>query len=219
MRREPNAGHEALAALSRDRPNVRIITQNVDGLHCSAHAALGNTNVQSMFDRLIEAHGRVGLYKCSSPLPDEGGSCPYSSAKSIHPHFFGEESTRRQLGHGVDVPERMERAPCCPHCGCACLPQALLFDEDYSDHDFYQFDKLQSWLAEAEAFLFVGTSFAVTLTSLAVEEARVRRLPMFNLNIDDDPERAARPTLRWHDVVGRAEEKLPVLLSMVQSRS
>lgn len=127
---------------------------------------------------------------------------------------------RRQLGHGVDTPDPMGTTPPpCPACGsAACLPQALLFDEDYSDHEFYQFDNLQKWFSEAEAFLFVGTSFAVTLTSLAVEEARLRKLPMFNMNIDDDPERTGRPTLRWHDIVGQAEVSLPLLQEAVNRR-
>mmetsp|Transcript_77651 Transcript_77651/g.155532 ORF Transcript_77651/g.155532 Transcript_77651/m.155532 type:complete len:581 (-) Transcript_77651:56-1798(-) len=229
MRKEPNAGHQALAALCHEFSNLRLVTQNVDGLHSIASAAVSlasTSSSESSFsfsshpsfpspsDRLIEAHGRVGLYKCSSALPEDGGTCVYASEASISPEHFP-EATRLQLGHGVDQPASMPHPPKCPSCGAACLPQALLFDEDYSDHAFYQFDKLQDWMSEADAFLFVGTSFAVTLTSLAVEEARLRRLPMFNVNIDDDPERTARPTLRWHDIVGRAEEKLPRLLDLV----
>ena len=76
----------------------------------------------------------------------------------------------------------------------------------------------QLWLKEAEVILFVGTSFAVTLTALAVTEARERRLPMFNFNIDPEPEKAEKPTLDWSDVCGRAEETLPRLVQLVRER-
>ena len=56
--------------------------------------------------------------------------------------------------------------PCCPAEGCGqpCLPQTLLFDEDYESHTFYQWKKAERWLSEADGFVFVGTSFSVTVT-------------------------------------------------------
>lgn len=41
---------------------------------------------------------------------------------------------------------------------------SLLFDEDYDSHSFYNFERVEEWLKEADAVVFVGTSFAVTLT-------------------------------------------------------
>lgn len=41
---------------------------------------------------------------------------------------------------------------------------SLLFDEDYDSHSFYHFDKAEDWFKDADAIVFVGTSFAVTLT-------------------------------------------------------
>jgi hypothetical protein len=62
--------------------------------------------------------------------------------------------------------------------------------------------------------VFVGTSFAVTLTSLAMDQVKARKLRCFNFNIDPEPERAAAPTLRWSDIVGPAEVTLPLLCGM-----
>lgn len=52
----------------------------------------------------------------------------------------------------------------CPGCGEASSPMSLLFDEDYDSHSFYDFEKAEDWFKEADAVVFVGTSFAVTLT-------------------------------------------------------
>jgi len=49
----PNEGHASLECIVQTCPGVSIITQNIDGLHHSS--------------QVIEAHGRLGLYKC---IPD-----------------------------------------------------------------------------------------------------------------------------------------------------
>jgi NAD-dependent deacetylase len=50
---QPNAGHEALAALERRVPRFTLITQNVDGLHDLA----GSTNI-------IKLHGDIWNLRC-----------------------------------------------------------------------------------------------------------------------------------------------------------
>lgn len=50
----PHAGHQALVELTRMLPELRIVTQNVDGLHQMA----GSKNV-------IELHGNIMRSKCS----------------------------------------------------------------------------------------------------------------------------------------------------------
>eukprot|EP00559_Dactyliosolen_fragilissimus_P007480 CAMPEP_0184869978 /NCGR_PEP_ID=MMETSP0580-20130426/36050_1 /TAXON_ID=1118495 /ORGANISM="Dactyliosolen fragilissimus" /LENGTH=535 /DNA_ID=CAMNT_0027371831 /DNA_START=67 /DNA_END=1674 /DNA_ORIENTATION=+ len=59
---KPNDAHEALAKIANAFDQVRLITQNVDGLHTATECKW------NWDDRLIEAHGRLGLYKC---IPDE----------------------------------------------------------------------------------------------------------------------------------------------------
>ena len=65
--------------------------------------------------------------------------------------------------------------------------------------------------------MFVGTSFSVTLTSLALQVARSKRIPMFNFNIEKDVDKAATKTLTWKNITGKAEELLPRLLHMVKN--
>jgi NAD-dependent SIR2 family protein deacetylase len=76
-------------------------------------------------------------------------------------------------------------APNCSDCGTAIMPLALMFDEDYDsasrcqlpgthsqspqlNHStlgcaaFYQFERVLELFEEAEALVFVGTSFSVS---------------------------------------------------------
>jgi NAD-dependent deacetylase len=50
---EPNAGHRALAALQRARPETRVVTQNVDGLHERAGSRL-----------VLRLHGTLWRLRC-----------------------------------------------------------------------------------------------------------------------------------------------------------
>lgn len=56
---KPNAGHEAIHNIMRSCPCVSLVTQNIDGLHSSSPS-----------NRVMEAHGRLGWYKCI-PLDQE----------------------------------------------------------------------------------------------------------------------------------------------------
>lgn len=82
-RHRPNPGHESLARLaSFAGSECRIITQNVDGLHSAT------SHVWNARDRLIEAHGRLGLYKCIPETDSETDS-----------EDDDDEGWRVQLGH------------------------------------------------------------------------------------------------------------------------
>lgn len=127
MMKKPSAGHEALSELANISPRLNIVTQNVDGLQ--QHTAV----VWEHENRLIEAHGRVGLYRCSSD-PEVDDPCPYAEEKVLHPNNFT-DLEQQTLGHGESMKlKSMKRPPSCPFCNQMCLPLALLFDEDYTDH-------------------------------------------------------------------------------------
>ena len=150
-----------------------------------------------------------------------GGSISGSSSSAIRSSSGSRNSSlAEQLGHG-DAAETMpvlEGVPTCPHCGSPCMPQALLFDEEYRSHASYQLPRVGAWLKAADAFVFVGTSFAVTITELVIREARARSppAPLFNVNPDTDPTRAAAATLDWTDLCGKSEAVLPCLLGKVR---
>ena len=50
---EPNPGHLAIARLQRSRPDVALVTQNVDGLHQRAGS-----------DDIVELHGSLWRLRC-----------------------------------------------------------------------------------------------------------------------------------------------------------
>jgi NAD-dependent deacetylase len=219
----PNAGHLALAALLSDFSNLNMITQNVDGLHLPS-------------ERLIEAHGRLGLYKC---MPDEDSDtdsdsddeddrpvhlghrrkrrmcdtttttkkCVYQRSQSLAVTQLKPESTRSSLLHNSS---NILHPPKCPSCGNSVAPQALLFDEGYHAHDYYQFTTMEEWIAQAQVIVFVGTSFAVRLTEVALEHARDFNLPVYNFNTQDFLQNSLR--LNAINVTGACEETLPQLV-------
>ena len=210
----PNAAHRAVHWLLEQSTSggaealkVRMITQNVDGL-------LPPNPLHT-----IEAHGRLGLYKC---MPDEDSDtdsesdddddrlvhlghrrkwrrrrvqskkdkrrrhsslnsisrfqhCPYQNEKSVSIDQIEPSTIQESLKKGKGL---LSEAPKCPCCSNILAPQALLFDEGYHSHDFYEFQKMEEWLAEAEVIVFIGTSFAVRLPEVTLEHARARNIPV-----------------------------------------
>mmetsp|Transcript_24111 Transcript_24111/g.25873 ORF Transcript_24111/g.25873 Transcript_24111/m.25873 type:complete len:425 (-) Transcript_24111:273-1547(-) len=250
---QPNEAHRAMDWLLEQTTTlddssslrIRMITQNVDGL-------IPPNSLHS-----IEAHGRIGLFKC---MPDEdsdtdsesdddddrlvhlghrrkwrrrrelqfkGGSeernckqrrstrsysqlCPYQHEKSLSVNQIEPSSIQKYLREGLIIPE----TPKCPHCTNTLAPQALLFDEGYHSHDFYEFQKMEEWLSEAEIIVYVGTSFAVRLPEVSLEHARAEGIPVYNLNTYD----MLSPTniLDAYNIRGPAEETLPLLVEEVE---
>jgi NAD-dependent deacetylase len=63
---EPNAGHRALANLERLVPSLRLLTQNVDGLHQRAGSGA-----------VVELHGNITRSKCAAQGTVEESSGEY----------------------------------------------------------------------------------------------------------------------------------------------
>jgi len=342
----PNAGHLTLASLQRAFPsNIRIITQNVDGLQ---HVALDRQCQEEdedpeevttrLKDNIIEAHGRLGLYKCipaqdsdtdsssdedddrpvhlghrrkyrawkqkhtqsiaTTPSPprtttatrsrdppgrrmssmsttttapirepqrprrrsmapdlcpptekratrssscaqDPPGSltstdvssgssmsdcagapsCRYQMIASLTVDQLDPPSVRDVLDPASNqqreqTKDTLTTIPCCPGCGNAVLPQALLFDEGYHSHEHYNFTKMEDWIASADVLVFVGTSFAVTLPLVALDHARDENLPVFNFNVSDMLDSTRR--LNAENIMGPSQETLPKLWQAIQ---
>ena len=240
---QPNAGHKAVHWLldqttsgGAEALKIKMITQNVDGL------------LPPNRNHTIEAHGRLGLYKC---IPDEDSDtdsesdedddrlvhlghrrkeskrkiahkrgkrscknrshyCPYQHEQSVTVVQIEPQEIQGNLKQGKGP---LSEAPKCPHCSNILAPQALLFDEGYHSHDFYEFRKMEEWLADAEVIVFIGTSFAVRLPEVTLEHARARKIPVYNFNAYD----LLKPTsiLDAYNIKGRAEETLPLLVQEV----
>ncbi|CAM9420606.1 unnamed protein product [Ectocarpus sp. 13 AM-2016] len=195
-RKTPNAGHEALAALAREFPALR---------DKKGQGQEGVDNDREEQDGDDDGH--------------DDDCCPYSFDKEIRPEDFT-ESVRATLTLDDDdahtaaargLGRSLTEMPRCPGCGEASSPMSLLFDEDYDSHSFYEFEKAEDWFKEADAVVFVGTSFAVTLTSLAIREAKRRGIPVFDFNVSVSLK--SSPALDAKTVLGRAEATLPALAS------
>jgi NAD-dependent deacetylase len=243
---EPSEGHFAIAALAaQPHANIRVITQNIDNLHLRSGLPA---------DKLIEVHGRCGLFKCVTP------GCRYAHAESIEGDPLdlavadAEGALAAQPGGGepsaVAAPDgaahRLAEVqggggdaadvaaapgpttvvgtlPRCPACSAPSLPQALLFDEEYESHAFYQYRKARRWLASAKALVFVGTSFAVGITEQALHVADEGRLPCFSFNVKFEQPVAHEasngqlplPKPLMHHIIGGCELTLPSLTTLV----
>ncbi|KAI2489150.1 Sir2 family [Fragilaria crotonensis] len=238
---EPNQGHAALQKLQEMFPDsCHVITQNVDGLQKGI---------------VVEAHGRLGLYKCipeedsdtdsdsdeddhrlvhlghrrksralrkaiqnldvtDENRPEKNASrslCRYQLIDSIPLDAIEPPSVRQALVNGATT---LDSPPLCPSCRSPVPPQALLFDEGYHSHDFYRFEEMETLLANAAVLVFVGTSFNVTITGVALDHAREHGLPVFNFNTADVLEPSVR--LNVENIVGKSDETLPRLVEDVQ---
>ena len=230
--RRPNAAHVALTEIAAAAKGVNIITQNIDALHLKSGKAMPPATACSALHsptemhlcadlspaQHIEAHGRFGLYKCI----EQG--CPFAYEESISdlavevvPRSNAVRSPRRSRGAAL-----VGKLPTCPNprCGKPCLPQTLLFDEDYESHQFYQWSKSERWLKEADGFVFVGTSFSVTLTSEALDLAARKQLPVWDFNITScgAVTRQGKRIRPLYMIVGASEVTLPRLSALVAAQ-
>ena len=73
---------------------------------------------------------------------------------------------------------------------------------------------MEEILSQCAVLVFVGTSFAVTITDVALEHARDRSIPVYNFNTTDILEASAR--LNVENIVGKADSTLPRLLADVK---
>lgn len=233
----PNAGHEALAELTTlPHTDIKVITQNVDGLHSRTETSWDHKA------KLIEAHGRVGLYKCvpdddsesESDKEDEeenrlvklgsrrkGREQRILSKRGSICRYEVEESLPLADLHPLDVREALQAGkteltspPLCPECRKPCLPQALLFDEGYHSHAHYQFEAMENWMSNAEIIVFVGTSFQVSLTDTALAHCRDKGLEVYNFNLE---RLEGSRRLNVENILGDAEIMLVRLLSVCRN--
>ena len=56
-----------------------------------------------------------------------------------------------------------------PQIGVSLKPYVLLFDEIYTD--LYRISEAEEWMNNADKIIFIGTSFSVNITSIAVRTA------------------------------------------------
>lgn len=105
--KRPNAAHEALVQLEKDRPDFCVITQNVDGLHARAGT-----------EHLSEIHGNIWKVRCTecqrvTVNHDVPLSFPPSCTDCgglLRPHivWFGESLAPADLEHSYAALQRCD---------------------------------------------------------------------------------------------------------------
>lgn len=100
---QPNAGHEALATLEARLPDLRLVTQNVDGLHRRA----GHRDV-------VEFHGNIDVNRCHregrivevDDATDSPPACPHCGT-TVRPGvvWFGEAIPQEALERATAATE------------------------------------------------------------------------------------------------------------------
>ncbi|MBP2679016.1 MAG: NAD-dependent deacetylase, partial [Deltaproteobacteria bacterium] len=103
----PNAGHAALAAVERGKPDFLLVTQNVDGLHRAAGSR-----------RVAEIHGNIWVVRCTGcgaereersdfpELPPRCGSCGGLLRPGVV--WFGEMLPREASDAAMEMLSRCE---------------------------------------------------------------------------------------------------------------
>ena len=153
---EPNDVHRWLA-------DKNLITQNIDGLDGKA----GNTSYIPIHGRLdkvtvFEQEDQDSLI-LDAPW-DEISSLGFTYENNLKP----EDSLINTLLEYFKI-KKHKGEKYCPTLGYSLKPFVLLFDEIYTD--LYRIGEAQQRMIEAKKMVFMGTSFSVNITAIALRIA------------------------------------------------
>lgn len=144
----PNRAHVALERLEATGRIVRIVTQNVDGLHQKAGSR-----------RVTDLHGRLDVVECL----DCGARMTRDDMQALlvawNPGFAGAGSAPAPDGDArvTTEPDRLH-IPECRECGGQLKPAVVFFGESVPR---LRVDETLRALAESDALLVVGSSLMV----------------------------------------------------------
>ena len=154
----PNAAHLALARFALTRPRVRIVTQNVDGLHGdAARAVAGSGNPAAALP--LELHGCLFRDRCSM--------CAFH------------QENRRGVDHGS-----LATLPRCENCGALLRPDVVWFGERLPPGVMEEADQ---WASRADVCLIIGPSGLVHPAAGMGEATRANGGAVIELNPDETP--------------------------------
>lgn len=189
---EPNPAHHALVALerwavARGRAFL-LITQNVDCLHEAASSTA-----------MVKVHGTADRARCVAS--GCSGAAPAGSLAMTAVDFAA-----------FTAAPAAENLPRCPRCGALVRPHVLWFDEHYTDHRDYQIERAQRALQRAQLTIFVGTSFSVGITEMALQTALRWGQEVYSI---DPVSRPPHPMVKW--IARPSEEILPELAALLMA--
>jgi len=183
----PNDVHRWLAA-ECNAGRANLVTQNIDGLDGRA----GNRDY-------VCIHGRLDMmtaYDDQDALHEATTGVPNIFATDVLQPAPWDDVPRalQETGAGTDdpasVPDSVPDAELeaallhlCrikpdegPRIGVSMKPYVLLFDEYYTD--LYRMGTAERWMGEAARMVFIGTSFSVNITAIALRTALTRGIPV-----------------------------------------
>ncbi len=159
----PNSAHIALARLSKALgERLKVITQNVDGLHLRARQNPAFT---------YEVHGNIDHMRCSEACTPKIHTLPADLLCKSREAKLSDQDFARLL---------------CPRCGAAARPHILWFDECY-DEVLYRADSAMRAAATCDLFITIGTSGAAALPMHATAEAANAGAAIVDINPKDNP--------------------------------
>ena len=164
----PNAAHLALARFALERPRVRIVTQNVDGLHTeAARSVAGGDDPAPALP--LELHGALFRDRCSM--------CAF------------QQPNRAAVDH-----ESLASLPRCENCAALLRPDVVWFGERLPPGVM---EEAHEWASRADVCLIIGTSGMVHPAAGLGEATRANGGAVIELNPDETAlSRTARVVLR-----------------------
>lgn len=167
----PNAAHAALAHLERCGRLHWLITQNVDGLHQKAGSR-----------RVIDLHGRLDSVECLGCGTRLARSAFQEMLEALNPGWRVPGAQTAPDGDadldGVDFDEF--RIPACAACAGVLKPGVVFFGENVPR---VRVDEAFARLAEADAFLVVGSSLMVWSGYRFARAAAAAGIPIAAVNL------------------------------------
>ena len=146
---KPNVVHKWLK-------NKNLITQNIDGLDAKA----GNKKyipIHGRLDKITLFHDQgLKVNVLEAPWDEIADECPdiddNQKLKKVLLDYF-------KISSSTLKPEKMK----------SLKPFVLLFDEYYTD--IYRMREAEQWMLKSKKIIFLGTSFSVNITSIALNYA------------------------------------------------
>ena len=83
-------------------------------------------------------------------------------------------------------------------------PFVLLFDEMYTE--IYRFSEAEEWMNAAKKMIFIGTSFSVNITSIALRIGMANNIPIEI--VDPKPMKLNYPNIKYFEMPGEEYCKL-----------
>ena len=187
----PNDVHRWLAE-ECNSGRAHLITQNIDGLdgragnldHVCIHGRLDMMTAYDDQDALHEATTGVpnilappflGDVLKPAPWDDVPAALERTGAATTDPDALPDALPDAELEAALLHLCRI-RPEEGPRIGVSMKPWVLLFDEYYTD--LYRMGTAERWMAEAARMVFIGTSFSVNITAIALRTALARGIPV-----------------------------------------